>query len=74
MHGSNAQNEFEISGADMTPADELLMLRRLSAIAAYFDAAFAGIEGIIADCSPNLTAQSWDAAQTVIQTATRSEG
>jgi hypothetical protein len=49
------------------------MVRRLSAINAYFDAALVGIERLIPDCNPDLAAQSWTAAQTVIQTATKRE-
>lgn len=70
MFGSDAENEFESLLETMVPGDRAVMMRRLSIIAAHFDAAMvAEIESMIADFNPELKAQASDAAQAVIQTA-----
>lgn len=69
MVENDAENEFDSFLTDVTPADRIAMAQCLRAIAAQFNAARANIEQIIADCNPNLAAQSWDAAGHMIQTA-----
>ena len=70
MFGSDAENEFESLLGTMVPGDRAVMIRRLSMIAAHFDAAMvAGIESTIADRNPELKAQAWEATQAIIQTA-----
>jgi hypothetical protein len=70
MFGSDAENEFESLLGTMVPGDRAVMIRRLSIIAAHFDAVMvAGIESMIADRNQELKAQAWDVAQAVIQKA-----
>jgi hypothetical protein len=66
MFENDGENEFAALLADVAPADRLATMRRICAISEHFDAALAGVEGMIADCT---TAQSWGAAQAVIRTA-----
>lgn len=71
MIENDAENEFESFLTGVTPADRIEMVRCLRTISAQYNAARADLEQMIADCNPDLAAQSWDAAEGIIQTARR---
>jgi uncharacterized protein YciW len=69
MFGNDEENGFESLLTDITLADHVATVQRIAAIAAYYEAALAGIGGMISERNPDLTAQSRTAVQRIIQTA-----
>ena len=78
MFGDSAENELKNLLDDaldhLSAAERVEIVRAMSCIALHYDAAAAGVQGMLAECNPALVEQSWDAAQRVIQAAMQGRG